>query len=76
MREILPEDTVMLNPSDSAKLGLADKDLVMVQSAEAQHCFPLQTRSLIQPGFAYIVSTNPVHFGPNPCPVHIRRNHV
>jgi len=76
MRRILPENTVLIHPADAAKLGLKAKDVITLESAGHQATFPLQVRSLIQPGFVYLVSPDTVRFESNPCPVHIRRSHV
>jgi predicted molibdopterin-dependent oxidoreductase YjgC len=76
MRRIMPEDTLLMNPADAVKLGLQDKDVITIESAESRGSYPLEVRDLIQPGFVYLVTPGKIRFESNPCPVHIRRSHV
>ena len=77
MAEIVPENTLVMNPVDAANIGLSDGDFVKVESAVDKRVYPLKLQSIVNPGFIFLLThaRNPV-FGTNPCPVHLRRNNV
>jgi predicted molibdopterin-dependent oxidoreductase YjgC len=77
MAELLPEDTIVLNPGDASKIGLQEGDSVYVQSASHAESYPLKLRNMIIPGFVFLLTHSRTHvFNTNPCPVHLRRNNV
>jgi anaerobic selenocysteine-containing dehydrogenase len=77
MADILPEDTILLNPGDASKIGLKDGDSVYVQSAAHADSYPLRLQNIISPGFVFLLTHSRGHvFNTNPCPVHLRRNNV
>ncbi len=77
MAEIVPEDTIVMNPVDASKVGLSDGDSVLVESADHSKTFPLKLQSIISPGIVFLLThaRTPV-FNSNPCPVHLRRENV
>ncbi len=77
MAELLPEDTIVINPDDASKLGFKDGDRVTVESALTEKSYPLKLQSIILPGFVFLLTLSRDHvFRTNPCPVHLRRTHV
>lgn len=77
MAELLPEDTIVLNPGDASKIGLKEGDSVYVQSAGHAESYPLKLQHIISPGFVFLLTHSKTHvFKTNPCPVHLRRNNV
>jgi len=77
MGVILPEDTVIMNPLDADRLGMADGDSVLVETMEKEQTYPLRLQSLIKPGFIFLLTHRRGHiFDTNPCPVHLRRTNV
>jgi len=77
MQAILPEETIIMNPADAEKLGLADKDVIEVESEVNKQAYPLQVRKIIQLGYVYLITpSGEFTFETNPCPVHIRRSNV
>ncbi|MCK4942625.1 MAG: (2Fe-2S)-binding protein [Candidatus Aminicenantes bacterium] len=77
MKEIVPEETIIMNPLDATKLGLNKGDTIFVESRSTGESYSFTTRNYISPGFIYLITTKPVlAFVPNPCPVHLRRKNV
>ncbi len=77
MAELLPEDTIVLNPGDASAAGLQEGDSVYVESAGYSASYPLKLRHSISPGFVFLLTHSRTHvFDTNPCPVHLRRNNV
>ncbi len=74
-REIVPEDTILLNPVDAAKLAVSDGDRIVVSSRDRSSSYPVMTRKIIPTGYASLVTSKPA-FARNPCPVAIRRENV
>jgi anaerobic selenocysteine-containing dehydrogenase len=77
MEEILPEDTIIMNPVDASKVRLSDGDSVLVESADHSKIYPLKLQNIISPGIVFLLThaKTPV-FNSNPCPVHLRRKDV
>jgi anaerobic selenocysteine-containing dehydrogenase len=77
MAEIVPEETIIMNPVDASKVGLSDGDPVLVESADHSKTFPLKLQNIISPGIVFLLThaRTPV-FNTNPCPVHLRRKDV
>ena len=74
---LLPEDTLLMNPQDAERLGLAEGDGVLVESLEKESTFPLKLQQIIAPGFVFLLTYRRGHvFDANPCPVHLRRTNV
>lgn len=74
---ILPQQVLIINPIDAEKLGLSDNQTVIVQSRNISKTYPLKIRTIIQPGFLYLITKGEKpEFETNPCPVHIRRQNV
>jgi anaerobic selenocysteine-containing dehydrogenase len=77
MAELLPEDTIVLNPIDASNIGLKEGDSVYVQSAGHAESYPLKLQNTISPGFVFLLTHSRTHvFNTNPCPVHLRRKNV
>jgi anaerobic selenocysteine-containing dehydrogenase len=77
MGEIVPEDTIIMNPEDAAKLGLPSGEKVHLESENTTQAFPFILRKYISPGFIYLVTTQiKLPFETNPCPVNLRRKNV
>ena len=77
MAAIVPENSLMMNPADAAKLGLKDGDSVQVESTGTDKVYPLKIRGFISPGFVFLLThARSVVFESNPCPVHLRRKNV
>lgn len=77
MGEIIPEDTIVMNPIDASKIGLSDGDFVCVESADKTKRYPLKLQKIISPGFVFLFTHSRTHvFNTNPCPVHLRRENV
>lgn len=77
MAEIVPEETIVINPVDASKLGLRDNDTVLVESANNEKIYPLKLQDIIFPGFVFLLTQARTHvFSSNPCPVHLRRKDV
>jgi predicted molibdopterin-dependent oxidoreductase YjgC len=77
MDAILPEETILLHPSDAAKLGLKNGDPVVVESADSKREYPLRLQDILSPGFVLLLShSRGPAFKTNPCPVQLRRKHV
>jgi predicted molibdopterin-dependent oxidoreductase YjgC len=77
MAEIVPGDTIVMNPVDASKVGLSSGDSVLVESADHSKTYPLKLQSIISPGFVFLLThaRTPI-FNANPCPVHLRRKDV
>jgi len=77
MKMLVPEETLLMNSSDAARLGLTDGDRVYVESRSHAAAYPLKVKDIIANGVVYLLSfTGPPAFDSNPCPVHLRREHV
>jgi len=77
MSEIVPEDTVIMNPEDATKLGLLKGENVYLESEKNDEAFPFILRKFIPPGFIYLITTRiQLTFETNPCPVNLRRKNV
>ncbi|MCP4216998.1 MAG: molybdopterin-dependent oxidoreductase [bacterium] len=77
LAEILPEETLVMNPEDAAKLGLCGCSSVEVESAEITRTYPLKLQDIIASGYIFLLShAAPNVFETNPCPVHLRRKDV
>jgi anaerobic selenocysteine-containing dehydrogenase len=78
MRSIAPEDTLVVNPADAARIGLGDGDSVCVESqGDGTKTFPVTLRKNVAPGFLYLAATSKdLTFSTNPCPVSLRRSSV
>jgi predicted molibdopterin-dependent oxidoreductase YjgC len=77
MKMLVPEETVLMNAADAARLGLTDGDRVYVESRSHAVAYPLKIKNIIANGIVYLLSfAGPPAFDTNPCPVHLRREHV
>jgi formate dehydrogenase alpha subunit len=77
MAELLPGNTIVLNPGDASVIGLQEGDSVYVESAGHSASYPLKLQHSISPGFVFLLTHSRTHvFKTNPCPVHLRRNNV
>ncbi len=75
MSMILPEETIVINPADAAKLGVKNGDSINMNSADQNWQNPVIVRKNIPAGFVCLVTSSGV-FAANPCPVNLRRNNV
>ena len=77
MTQIAPEDTLIINPDDAAKLGICNCDTVTVKSADDSKQYPVILRKIISPGYVYLAtSSDDSVFTANPCPVRLRKKNV
>ena len=74
MMEIVPEDTIMLNPSDGVKLKVRTGDVIKVGITGKSSDFPVMLRRNVPAGIAYLIlSTGDFILDRNPCKVRLRR---
>ncbi|MCP5050549.1 MAG: hypothetical protein GY940_25520, partial [bacterium] len=74
MSDIVPEDTIIINPVDAAKIGIGEGDSLMVKSADSEkgNAFPIRRRRTVSPGYLHLVtSAETFPFGVNPSPVQV-----
>jgi NADH dehydrogenase/NADH:ubiquinone oxidoreductase subunit G len=72
MKAIAPEDTIIINPADANKMGIAKGDAVEIKSAQEAKTFPVAIRKNIPPGIVYLRSSVQVFTcKANPKPVEI-----
>ena len=72
MKAIAPEDTIIINPEDAHKMGIAKGDAVALKSALTEKTFPVAIGKIIPPGVAYLRSSvQAFAFTANPQPVEI-----
>jgi predicted molibdopterin-dependent oxidoreductase YjgC len=72
MSAIVPEDTLIINPDDAERMGIAKGERVAIQSSGEEMSFPVATRKSIPAGFAYLQPSCQVFAGKdNPLAVEI-----
>jgi anaerobic selenocysteine-containing dehydrogenase len=77
MREIVTEDTIIMNPTDALKMEIQNGDSIFVKSDIYEKIYPVIVRKIISQNFLLLItSSRTFDFNPNPCSVHIRRNNV
>ncbi len=77
MTEIAHEDTVMIHPTDAARIDVHDGDTVIVESHNTTRLYPVISRKNISQGIACLATSSKMFaFNSNPCSVQIRRNNV
>ncbi len=77
MREIEPEETLIINPIDASKFDIQNGDYVLIKSHKNSKTYPVVLRKTISPGFIRLITSNKTfEFETNPCPVKIRRVNV
>ncbi|NQV19492.1 MAG: (2Fe-2S)-binding protein [Armatimonadetes bacterium] len=77
LREIEPEETLIINPIDASKFDIQNGDNVMLKSHKISKKYPVVLRKTISPGFIRLITSNKTfEFETNPCPVKIRRVNV
>lgn len=75
MAELVPGDTLVMNPADAARMGFNDGDDILVESDAAKKTYPLKLQDFISPGVFFLLTETRGHvFGTNPSPVHLRPN--
>jgi len=77
MREIEPEETLIINPIDASKFDIQNGDQVLIKSHKNSMTYPVVLRKTISPGFIRLITSNKTfEFETNPCPVRFRRYNV
>jgi NADH dehydrogenase/NADH:ubiquinone oxidoreductase subunit G len=72
MSAIAPEDTLIMNPDDAERMGIAKGDRVAIRSSGEESSFPVDTRKSIPTGFVYLQPSIKAFMGmENPRPVEI-----
>lgn len=72
MAELLPDETVVMNPVDASRMGLKNGDSVIVESRDNKKTYPVKMQDFISPGVLFLLTDARPHvFGTNPVPVHI-----
>jgi len=74
MNDIVPEDTIVLNPSDGVKLKVEKGDLVNIKIKGKGSSFPFRLNKSVPRGFLYLItSSGKFLFERNPVNVSLRR---
>ncbi|MEN8222079.1 MAG: 2Fe-2S iron-sulfur cluster-binding protein [Acidobacteriota bacterium] len=74
MRDLVPEDTIVLNPFDGAKLKVEQGDMINIKVEGKGAVFPIKLNKNVPGGFVYMISsTGEFLFERNPVNVNLRR---
>lgn len=74
MSEIVPEDTVLLNPGEGLKLKVTTGDMINVRITGKGFLFPVRLNRNIPEGVAYMItSSGKLIFDTNPSSIRLRR---